>query len=760
MKQIFTFSTAALLLISMWTSPVFGQLEHGGSPLGKKLDAIAPERLPAPDLRAYMEEDEYNDLDHSIPYRFGAIIETDLDNRRHGEWLDLPSGDRLWRLALQSDAAVSLNFQFDVFDIPEGGKVFVYDPSMTQVKGSFTRENVSPIGSLGMGLIFGDALVIEYLEPAAAEGQGYLHIDAVTHGYRGVMHLAQEAKSGPFGNAGLCNINVNCPEGLPYNTEKRSVAIIVVNNNGICTGALVNNTAQDNTPYFLTANHCLPSNTSNTNNWVFYFNHEAPGCTGNNGPTNQSISGGQLKASNGESDFALLELNNTPPASFDVCYSGWDATDNQATVTSAVGIHHPRGDVKKICFENDAPYHEALGIPLVNQTWFIDDWELGVTEPASSGSPLFNPVGRIIGTLSGGTAACNGTVNNGGFDFYGRFGVSWNFGNTAATRLRDWLDPGNTGVLILDNSCSSGGDPVAVVPQTITGLEGVYCDTEPLNLSVGILNIGQENVTSVGYSVILNGSTIANGEWTGTLAPSASANVNLPAFSPVNGANSLSVVLNLVNGNDNSGASGNTVSATFHAFGSSDDFNLFIDFDDYPEETTWQIADENGDILYSGGPYPNQETFSLDFCLSGFNCFEFTIFDEWSDGICCGFGEGSYQITNSLGEVVASGGEFGSEETTVICGTLSTGELAQDNGMQVYPNPAFQETRVAIAQGGSLDAFYLTDLQGKRVMELTPRQLQPGEVIEIPTSALAPGMYIITAVVDGQMFASKLMRAR
>ena len=70
----------------------------------------------------------------------------------------------------------------------------------------------------------------------------------------------------------------------------------------------------------------------------------------------------------------------------------------------------------------------------------IDDWEDGVTEPGSSGSPLFDNNHRIIGQLYGGAAACNGSVNNGLYDYYGRLDVSW--GNGAS----QYLDPsgGNT----------------------------------------------------------------------------------------------------------------------------------------------------------------------------------------------------------------------------------------------------------------------------------------------------------------------------
>ena len=80
---------------------------------------------------------------------------------------------------------------------------------------------------------------------------------------------------------------------------------------------------------------------------------------------------------------ALIELSSTPPASWGVEYAGWDATG--ATPTSAVGIHHPSGDVKKICFEENSPYYDVTGGA---QVWWIDQWELGVTEPGSSGSPF------------------------------------------------------------------------------------------------------------------------------------------------------------------------------------------------------------------------------------------------------------------------------------------------------------------------------------------------------------------------------------
>ncbi|MCE2496810.1 MAG: trypsin-like peptidase domain-containing protein [Flavobacteriales bacterium] len=217
---------------------------------------------------------------------------------------------------------------------------------------------------------------------------------------------------------------------MPWSVQKRSVAIILVGGGGLCNGAMVNNTANDGTPYFLTADHCLGGNIAN---WVFRFNWEAPTCTNAN-PTNmQTVSGAVLRASNGGSNFALLELSSMPPASYNVYYAGWDKSGNFPT--EQVAIHHPSGDIKKISFDDDPAAQATWGGA---QCWHILDWEDGTTEGGSSGSPLFDQNHRIIGQLYGGTASCSNNID----DYYGRFDVSWD-GASASSRLRDWLDPGN-----------------------------------------------------------------------------------------------------------------------------------------------------------------------------------------------------------------------------------------------------------------------------------------------------------------------------
>ena len=748
------YAAAFCLLLAINTN---AQISHGGTPYQwetKSELAYETFRLPAIDLEARAVEDAINDLQKDLPYRFGENISVDIDIHTNGVWTELENGDGVWRIELYAKEAVSINFVFDSYRIPDGAQVFVYEPTKSQLLGSFTNENTSKENSLGVGLVFGDRAIIEYREPADVRGEGYLHINNVTHGYRDILGFNEE--KGPFGNSGPCNINVNCPEGDPYDIQKRSVALIVSGfGNSVCTGSLINNTLQDETPYFLTANHCLGGN---INNWVFYFNHQSPGCSGSSGPTNQSVSGSTLLASNVESDFALLELNSSPPESYNAVYAGYDATDDQNTVTSAIGIHHPGGDVKKICFENDAPFFQNIG-SFVNQVWFISQWEAGVTEGGSSGSPLYNQNGLIIGQLGGGQAACSGSQNNGLYDFYGRMGVSWNFGGTPSNSLSFWLDPTNTGTLIVppfsgeelsENNASLG---------MINGVPEDVCDLTVFTPSVGIVNVGSNIITSVSLEVTFNGSS-QEVEWSGTIESFSSVFINLPEFSSVSGSNILTVEVLEVNGAPDEEEIGNTANREFIGFDGALEFSVNINLDDYPQETTWAITDQSNQEIASGGPYSEaDDPVSETVCLIADQCFDFTIFDSapgGGDGICCGFGIGNYQVVASNGVVVATGGEFAGSETTEICATLDTQNITKER-LLIYPNPATNILSIRV-EGENLREISVFDISGKKVAQKSSLN---SNLTTFDTSVLPEGMYVIEVMTSsGTRSRNKVVIAR
>ena len=699
------------------------QITYGGSPWvnGARPEAVT---LPAIDRAALAAQDAVTDRYKEAPWRFGVEHEMALNAFEHGAWT-VEQGHRVWRLALAAEGATSVSLRFDTYRVPKGGQLFVYAADGSDVLGALDHRNMKDWGGLAVGVIATDEIVIEYRQPLDMVEMPELSIDQVVQGYRALSGWLQ-ADRGPFGNSGQCNINVNCPEGATWATEKRSVALIVQGGFGVCTGNLLNNTANDGTPYFLTANHCL----GNPGNWVYYFNHESATCTGNNGPTNQSISGGTLLVNSGQSDVALIELSQTPPAGYNVQYAGWDASG--VTPSSTVGIHHPSGDVKKICFDDDSPTQQNAAGAAV---WYINEWELGVTEPGSSGSPLFDQNHRVIGQLYGGSAACAGSVNNGQPDWYGRFDVSWGLG------LSEYLDPAGTGTEVWD------GYPDGAVTFTndagvnITGApEGVLCGAEQVTIEVTLTNSGENTLTSCMLEYSINGGATQQQSWAGSLEPFETDVVILPSFTSQGGNNTVEVTVTSPNGVADENALNNTTTVEFTSYeGPTYNYTLTLVLDDYGSETAWTLK-RLGQTLYEGGPYQdgtNGEVVTVDFCLEE-GCYQFRITDSYEDGICCDFGEGSWTITDPNGVVVDTGGEFGASEQIQFCADESLG-LSDLNRQRVQAYPVPTSDDVTISWPEASGEACVLDGMGRQILCESVRDTQT----TWNTEAWAEGTYLV-----------------
>lgn len=413
-------------------------------------------RLPELDFENIVREDSINDLDKSLPWRYGIEIPLSMSMENGGLWTTLPNGGKLWQATIQSPGALNLSVNFDNFFLPHGSRLQLYNDSHTDIISAITSSQNSAIGHLGTWFVEGDIIWIEYYQPPRVQGTPKLNIQTVIHGYRmGKLNVLLDGNRG-LNDAGACNFDVNCPIGNDFDSKKevakKAVALLNLGNGHLCTASLVNNTSSDKKPYILTANHCLEN--SNPAQWSFRFNWVSPTpvcATGDDSgdlQTNFTISGAAFRAKNALSDFALVELLNPIPLSWDVAFAGWDNSDTNPLFE--VGIHHPNGDIMKVCRDDSgAQKVDANG----TQVWLIgggshgpgNGWEIGTTESGSSGSPLFDQNGHIIGQLYAGQSACDGLENNGEYDIYGRFAISWNGGNSPETRLKDWLDPTNTG---------------------------------------------------------------------------------------------------------------------------------------------------------------------------------------------------------------------------------------------------------------------------------------------------------------------------
>ena len=234
---------------------------------------------------------------------------------------------------------------------------------------------------------------------------------------------------------------------------------------GFCTGNLLNNAAEDQKPYILSAGHCQDGFTPQYNFWRFDFNYEASGCSNpGSEPAFQSVLGSTLRASRRQNDFLLLEIQNPIPPSYNVYFNGWDRKN--APPPTSFCIHHARGDIKKISIENNAAtilptefsWQNAQGV-IISTTppnhMFRVKFDDSTIEAGSSGAALFDPNGRVVGQLHGGFFLGSCTVND-AFSFFDRFSLSWEGGGTPETRLKDWLDPEDTGLTFIDGIEQTG----------------------------------------------------------------------------------------------------------------------------------------------------------------------------------------------------------------------------------------------------------------------------------------------------------------
>jgi hypothetical protein len=472
--------------------------------------------------------------------RVGVSTTVDIDAARDGLWETQADGSRLWRLAAHADGATDLRFGFARFDVPAGVTLHVVDTANRAFEGPFGVADTSPDRQLWLAPVGGETLTLEVHVPAQVALDAHaIRLTTIATGYRDTTEKLGPGLYGA-GPSGPCNVDVICPLGDPYRNEIRAVAKYYFQEGAstfLCTGTLVNNTAQDLTPYFMTANHCISTQASATS-MSLIWNYESPTCGQHGGGSTADTQNGgaQLIAHRTDVDFSLVKLNSTPPAAFGVYYAGWDATGD--VTDGSNGIHHPSGWVKSINENLNTPttINSCIGTGGSATHWRIGPYSQGTTEGGSSGSAIFVPAGDptgheklIFGTLSGGTAFCDVPQ---GTDCYGKTFVAWN-GSSAAQRLHDWLDPGNTGATTLPGIDPAGGgtEPnISVTPPSLSGSANAGASTT-LPLTIG--NTGTADLTWSIAEAPATCSSPSDVPWlsgspgSGTTAPSSSTPVTV-----------------------------------------------------------------------------------------------------------------------------------------------------------------------------------------------------------------------------------------
>ncbi len=497
----------------------------------------------------------------------------------------------VWRMTVNSPGALSLNLGFTDYYMPAGASLFIYTPDGKHRLRPFTSEDNEAHGQLWTPMVPGDTLILEVNVPVDKKPFLRLKLEKVNHGYLGSN--MREVYDQVQIMSGSCNVDVVCPEGDAWQEQIRSVAAISTGGSLFCTGSALNNTANDGRGFFLTADHC-GINSGNAASLVTYWNYQnsycrTPGSSDSGGSGDGSLNdfntGSVFRAGFDDSDFTLVELDDPFDPNHLVYLSGWNA--NPTLNTSAVGIHHPNVDEKRISFENDPVVRTNAysNTPNANGTHVrIIDWDLGTTEPGSSGSPLFDQNHRIIGQLTGGSAACG----NNSSDWYGAMAANWNGGGTNSSRVSNWLDANNTGQMAIDGMEASnnggGQDPNAAF--------SFNCDTLNCTFDASGSTDSDGNIVSYSWS-FGDGSNGSGVNPNHSYSSAGNYTVTLTVTDNDNRTDSLTKTVTVGDVNDGELSNGVPVSNLSGSTGETQEFYLVVPAD--ATKVTFTMSGGSGD---------------------------------------------------------------------------------------------------------------------------------------------------------------------
>jgi len=372
-------------------------------------------------------------------------------------------GGFVWSGLVSAPGATAVRLHISGFDLPEGAALYVYGAN-GQAAGPYTGRGPVGDAELYTNSIFGSQVRLQLVqEGESVRLPSSMVLESV--GYIGSRFLkaripvdGEAPGSSSLATQSFCSYNASCVENAAcsnssaVNAARQAVASILFQSGGgyyICTGGLVADTIGSQTPYFLTANHCI-SKGNEASSLETFFDYittcSNPNCTQPYSNTGDTV-GATILSHSSTSDHSFLQLSSNPVTSDGtVAYLGW----NSSPVAFSNGfnlyrISHPSG-APQAYSEHSVDSNAGTCRTLPRGDFIYSHDNFGATEGGSSGSPVVDSTGKIVGQLYG---ACGTNVND-TCDAASNSTVDGAFAVTYPS-VAQWLDP-NGGP-----SCSPSG---------------------------------------------------------------------------------------------------------------------------------------------------------------------------------------------------------------------------------------------------------------------------------------------------------------
>ena len=321
-------------------------------------------------------------------------------------------------------------------------------------------------------------------------------------------------------------------------------------------------------------------------------------------------------------------------------------------------------------------------------------------------------------------------------------------------------------------------------------LDQNICDDE-VQPNLIIRNDGTETLSDLTIEYSINNGPLHYHEWAGSLESYQATNISLPSIyfeAEYDITNTLQVQISTSSSlSEDANLSNNIIHTNIEDVPNTPTPSITLELktDDYGYETYWEILDSDGNLVIAGGnhnvgangggqqtatasdpgAYLSNDLIVQTIELPGFDCYEFRILDDFSDGICCNYGVGYYRIKDENGNVLFFGGHFDTEKKDPfrVNAAVTSLDSKEPLTFSVHPNPAtsdFVKLQFDSARSGQAN-IALFDASGKLVLDLDREQLN-GEHNnwDIPTHGLPNGMYILQFQFEDQLFTEKIIVLR
>lgn len=275
---------------------------------------------------------------------------------------------------------------------------------------------------------------------------------------------------------------------------------------------------------------------------------------------------------------------------------------------------------------------------------------------------------------------------------------------------------------------------------------------------VTIQNFGTNALTAATINIMDGSTIVSTGTYSGNLATYGETQVTCTPIIGYSGGTLNAIVTTTGDADETNGTISTMITSVIQAVGTT--ASVIIVPDDFGSETTWEITNSSGVAVGSGGPYTDgsTNTITVNVNLVESECYTFTIFDSYGDGIDGDWGSGSYTVKDAANNVLASGGAFTFEESKGFRSGVSVGiKKIEIDEFNIYPCPATSKINIAFVASNADYIVSLVDLQGRTVLSKEYSNLDGKQIIELPVQEIAAGNYLVKVISGGFMSVEKVV---